>query len=394
MLKKIRQVSVVALVTFVLGIVLGVGVLAPVRTVQGDAAADSETDLFRAIYAKVNPSVVSIDVRIPASGAASNSLIPQNGGSQGLQQPFAYAAGSGFVYDNQGHIVTNAHVVQGTDTIEVTFSDDTQMHAKVVGIDLDSDIAVIKVDGDMSKYQPLTIGNSDELTVGDRAIAIGNPFQEAGTMTTGIISGLHRSVLGLNTSANGSYTIPDAIQTDASVNPGNSGGPLLNADGQVIGVNEQIASEVRQSSGVSFAIPSNLTKMVADALIQNGKIEYAWLGIGGTSLGLDVNEAMKLPTDTRGILVGTVQPGSPAEKAGLKGGSNTVTISGQQVQVGGDVIVAIDGQAVKHFEDLASYIFTKVKPGQTIKLTVLRNGQQQDLSVTLAPRPSEVSQNQ
>jgi len=374
-----------------LGIVLGVGVLAPVRTVQGGASADSETELFRAIYARVNPSVVSIDVRIPANGAASNSLIPQNGGSQGLQQPFAYAAGSGFVYDTQGHIVTNAHVVQGTDTIEVTFSDDTQMHANVVGIDLDSDIAVIKVDGDTSKYQPLELANSDDLAVGDRAIAIGNPFQEAGTMTTGIISGLHRSVLGLNTSASGSYTIPDAIQTDASVNPGNSGGPLLNADGQVIGVNEQIASEVRQSSGVSFAIPSNLTKMVADALINEGKVEYAWLGIGGTSLGLDVNEAMKLPTDTRGILVGTVEPGSPAANAGLKGGTNTVTISGQQVQVGGDVIVAIDGQTVKHFEDLASYIFTKVKPGQTIKLTVLRNGQQQDLSVTLAPRPREVS---
>jgi S1-C subfamily serine protease len=390
MLKKFGEVWLPALATLILGIALGVGVIAPVRVVQGDTIADSETELLRGIYAKVNPSVVSIDVRIPNTAGTTNDLIPQDGSLQGAQQPFAYAAGSGFLYDTQGHIVTNAHVVQGTDTIEVTFSDDTQMRAKIVGIDLDSDIAVIKVEGNVSKYQPLELANSDELVVGDRAVAIGNPFQEAGTMTTGIISGLHRSVIGLNSSATGSYTIPDAIQTDAAVNPGNSGGPLLNSEGKVIGVNEQIASTVRQSSGVSFAIPSNLTKLVADALIKDGKVEYAWLGISGTSLGLEVNEAMRLATDTRGILVGTVEPGSPAAKGGLKGGTNTVTINGQRVAIGGDVIVALNGQPVKHFEDLASYIFSKVRPGDSITVTVLRNGQQHDLSVTLAPRPRDI----
>jgi len=313
-LKRFRHINLAVLVMFILGLALGMSVLNPGVRVSGQDAGDSETQLLRGIYAKVNPSVVSIAVRIPQSRASGNSSA---GSPNGAAQPFAYAAGSGFLYDNQGDIVTNAHVVEGTDRVEVTFGDDVTMHAKIVGVDLDSDLAVIKAEGDVSKYQPLPLADSDQVMVGDRAIAIGNPFQRSGTMTQGIVSGVKRSVDGLaQTSNGGAYTIPDAIQTDAALNPGNSGGPLLNNQGQVIGVNEQIASEVRQSSGVSFSIPSNLVKIVAEALVKDGKIEHPYLGISGGSLSLDINDAMKLPAETRGAYVSGVSANGPAAKAG------------------------------------------------------------------------------
>ena len=256
---------------------------------------------------------------------------------------------------------------------------------------LDSDIAVIKVQGDASKYQPLQLANSDSLTVGDRAIAIGNPFERSGTMTQGIVSGLHRSVDGLASAGQGaSYTIPDAIQTDAALNPGNSGGPLLNDQAQVIGVNEQIASQVRQSSGVSFAIPSNIVKMMADGLIKNGKVEHTYLGISGNSLSLDATTTLKLDPNTKGVYVSAVSPNSPAAKAGLKGASTNAAIG--TVAPGGDIIVAVDNQPIKHFDDLTSYLFMKTTVGQTITLTVLRNGQKQDIKVTLAARPHAANQ--
>jgi 2-alkenal reductase len=329
------------------------------------------------VYQRVNPSVVSIAVRVASSVSGSSNT----GG-------YDYAAGSGFVYDTAGHIVTNAHVIDGADRIEVSFSDDTTLYAKVVGSDPDSDVAVLQVQGDASKYKPLTLADSDAVMVGDLAIAIGNPFQQSGTMTHGIVSSLHRSVDALTGSASGgNYTIPDAIQTDAPINPGNSGGPLLNSGGEVIGINEQIASTVRQSSGVSFAIPSNLVKLVADSLIKDGKIEHSWLGIAGAALSLDIKDALKLPLDLQGIYVSEVQPGSPADKGGLQAGTAVVNVNGQRVPKGGDVIVSIDGQTTKHFEDLTSYLFIHTKVGQTIKLTVVRDGKQVELSVTLAARP-------
>ncbi len=181
--------------------------------------------------------------------------------------------------------------------------------------------------------------------------------------------------------------IPEAIQTDAALNPGNSGGPLVNSLGQVIGVNEQIEGEVRQSSGVSFAIPSNIVKMVADELIRDGKVEHSWLGISGGSLSLAINEALGLPPNTRGAFVSGVQPGSPAAKAGLRSGTDTLNVDGGDVTSGGDVIVAVDKQPITGFDQLLSYIFTRTKPGQTVTLTVLRDGTPQDLSLTLAARP-------
>ncbi len=203
-------------------------------------------------------------------------------------------------------------------------------------------------------------------------------------MTQGIVSGLHRPVDGLVLN----YTIPDAIQTDAAINPGNSGGPLLNDQGQVIGVNEQIASQVRQSSGVSFSIPSNLVKIVADALIKDGQVQHMYLGIGGGSLVLDVNEALKIDANTRGAFITQVQPGSPAAAAGLKAGTKRITLQGQQTVIGGDIIIAVDKQPVTTFQDLTSYLFTKTTVGQKITLTILRNGQKQDIEITLAARPA------
>ena len=383
MLWLTRRNVFAGVVIFALGLSFGVSVLSPVRLVNSQNTVDAETELLHSIYNRVNKSVVSIQVRIPAQALPNT---PDNSNQGG--QNFQYAAGSGWMYDTAGHIITNAHVIDQTDRVEVTFSDDIIMRAKVIGEDIDSDIAVLKVDGNVSAYPPLTVANSDAIVVGDRAIAIGNPFERAGTMTHGIVSGVHRAVTGLRRpTSSGNYTIPDAVQTDAALNPGNSGGPLLNGSGEVIGVNEQIASDVRQSSGVSFAIPSNLTKIVADVLIQNGKIVHTYMGITGTSLDLDYNDALNLPENTRGAYVLDLAAGGPADQAGIKAGTRTVSIDGVDVPVGGDVIVAIDKTPVHHFDDITSYLFTHTTVGQTITVTVLRDGKQQDIPVKLTARP-------
>jgi 2-alkenal reductase len=355
-------------------------------------SADPQTDILEAIYAKVNPSVVSITVRLPASATTNaNPTIPQRpnrnpNNTNPAPQAYQYAAGSGWVYDGSGHIVTNAHVVEGADQITITFSDGNQFRATVVGIDPDSDLAVIKATGDISKYPPLTLADSDKVQVGERAIAIGNPFEQSGTMTHGIVSAVGRSVSG--SAAN--YVIPNAIQTDAAINPGNSGGPLLNAAGEVIGVNQQIAAEVRQSSGVSFAIPANLVKKVATALIANGSIAHSYLGISGGTVNIDLVEALKLPANTHGAYVGTVVAGGPAAKAGVVASAQTTNAN---VPVGGDIITAVDGQAVRSFDDLTGYLYMKTEPGQTITLSILRDGKQLELKVTLAARPKAQTNN-
>ncbi|MCC7448177.1 MAG: trypsin-like peptidase domain-containing protein [Anaerolineae bacterium] len=404
MRRGIRSLITVLLFV-VLGIVIGVGLQGqaqlslgqgPVVTATTQPAApaggttgqqagqpanttvSATTLLMRDLYSRANPSVVSIRVRIPAG---NRPIVGDNG--QGGQ--FQMAAGSGFVFDNQGNIVTNAHVVQGADRVEVTFSDGNIMSATIKGIDLDSDLAVIQVQGDFSKYAALPLGDSDAVQVGDVVIAIGNPFEQAGTMTHGIISALNRTVQGLRTSGTGAFSIPGAIQTDAPLNPGNSGGPLINEFGQVIGVNEQIEAPAGQSSGISFAIPVNIVKKVAPALISNGKVDHPYVGISSTSLGLDLNQQLNLPANTRGALITSVSPNSPAAKAGLKAANvsqNSGTISG------GDVIVAVDKQPVQSSDDLISYLFNKTNVGQTVTLTVLRGGQQQDVQVTLAARPT------
>lgn len=350
------------------------------------------------IYTTVSPSVVNIRVVEKVAPSDTGTLqipgfpffnVPQG---QGQQQPqFQSALGSGFVWDQNGDIVTNNHVIAGADKIEVTFSDGTTVPAKLVGADPDSDLAVVKVDVPATQLHPVQMGDSNAVKVGELAIAIGNPFGLEGSMTTGIISAVGRD-LPADENAAQSYTIPDIIQTDAPINPGNSGGVLIDTQGQVLGVTSAIESPVRASAGVGFAIPSKIVNNVIPALIKDGKYVHTWLGISGTSLTPDLATAMKLDASQRGALVEDVSPNSPAEKAGLHGSNQQVTIDGQQVNVGGDVITAVDNQKVLQMDDLIAYLESNTKVGQTVTLTVLRDGKQQTLDVTLEARPAAQQQ--
>jgi 2-alkenal reductase len=343
------------------------------------------------VYRKVSPSVVYIEVT--QSGGTSGFQHPQVPGfpPNAPNQPpsgVQVASGSGFVLDKQGHIVTNDHVVEGADKVQVTFLDGTTVHATIVGQDPSSDLAVIKVDVEASKLQPVELGDSAALVVGQQVFAIGNPFGQLWTMTSGIVSAVGRTIH----SGTSSYSIPEVVQTDASINPGNSGGPLLDSQGRVIGVNAQIESQNGSSSGVGFSIPVNIVKRVAPVLIKDGKYNYAWLGVTGTSLTLDLNEAMNLSPDQRGALVIQVASGSPSDSAGVLGSQKQATIDGSQTQVGGDVIIAVDKQPVTGMDSVIDYLFTSKQPGDKITLTVLRNGQQKDIVVTLGQRPASPSQ--
>jgi len=385
---------------------------APTQTsplpVQPAGPSGDATDLLAAyqgtlenIYNTVSPSVVNIQVveQVAASGSGSdqNSIpgfpffgLPQ-GQDQQPQQQFQSALGSGFVWDQQGHIVTNNHVVSGADKIQVTFSDGTTVPATLVGADPDSDLAVIKVDVSADKLHPVQMADSKSIRVGQLAIAIGNPFGLEGSMSTGIISALGRSLPADETAAQ-SYTIPDIIQTDAPINPGNSGGILIDVNGQVLGVTSAIESPVRANAGVGFAIPSAIVNNVVPALIKDGKYVHSWLGISGTSLTPDLAKAMNLDITQRGALVEEVMPNSPAEKAGLRSSNQQTTIDGQTVNVGGDVVTAIDNQQVLQMDDLIAYLAGSTKVDQKVTLTLLRDGKQQNLDVTLAARPSAQEQ--
>jgi serine protease Do len=335
------------------------------------------------IYPQVNPSVVSIRV-------VQTQQVPA---PQGPQQYSLQAQGSGFVWDKQGRIITNNHVVAGATDISVAFSDGTTASAKVVGTDPDSDLAVVQVDVPADELHPVVLADSTQVKVGQLAIAIGNPFGKEGTMTLGIVSAIGRE-LPVNDGAyqGPSYTIPDVIQTDAPINPGNSGGVLVDDQGRVIGVTAAIESPVGANAGIGFAIPSAIVQKVIPTLIETGKYAHPWLGISGTTLQPDLAKAMDLKSDQHGALVVEVVPNSPADKANLHGSDSTVTIQGQQIPVGGDVILAVDGKAVNTFDDLVTYLARNTEVGQTISLTVLRQGQKQTVKVTLEARPTSQPQ--
>lgn len=367
---------------------------------QGVVSSGASSDLLSAyqgtlenIYTAVSPSVVNIHVVESVSGNnfGGNQIpgFPFFNPPQGRQpqQQFQSALGSGFVWDSNGDIVTNNHVVAGASKVEVTFSDGTTVPAKLVGADPDSDLAVIKVDVSSDKLHPVQMGDSGAIKVGELAIAIGNPFGLEGTMTTGIISAVGRSLPADETNVQ-SYTIPDIIQTDAPINPGNSGGVLIDAKGQVLGVTSAIESPSGSNAGIGFAIPSAIVKNVVPALITDGKYVHSWLGISGTSLTPDLATAMKLDSAQRGALVEEVLPNSPAQKAGLKASNQQATIDGQQTNVGGDVITAIDGQPILQMDDLIAYLARSTRVDQNVTLTILRDGKQQTVDVTLAARPS------
>ncbi|VFJ13962.1 trypsin-like peptidase domain-containing protein [Candidatus Nitrosocosmicus franklandus] len=323
--------------------------------------------------------------------------------TQDSNLPGASRLGSGFVYDKEGHIVTNYHVVAG-DTInrefDVTFTDGTGYKATVVGVDPFAEIAVLKIDVEnnievIEKLEPLSIGNFSEVDVGQRVAAIGNPFGLSASITEGIVSGLGR-VLPALPSENSqrsiiedtpAFSIPDIIQTDAAINPGNSGGPLLNMKGEVIGINTAIFSATGVYSGVGFAIPSYLIQKVVPSIIATGEYQHPYLGVSGTDINSDIAEMMNLQ-NTTGFLVIQVTSGSPAEKAGIRGGSILTEIDGREIELGGDVIIGIDDKSIRKIDDLLSYLDREKKVGENVTLTVIRNGQVQEIDLTLAARPN------
>jgi len=283
--------------------------------------------------------------------------------------------------------VTNNHVVEDATEITVIFHDGTTVPAVVVGTDVNSDLAVIKVDVPADELDPVEVADPTEIKVGQLAVAIGNPYGLEGTMTVGFVSALGRSLAVDTYSTTGSYTIPDIIQTDAPINPGNSGGVLVDDEGRLVGVPTAIESTTGSNSGIGFAVPSAIVQRVVPALIDEGAVKYSWLGITGTTLTSDLAEAMDLQRDQRGALVLKVTSGSPAEKAGLQGSDAQVSLDGEQADAGGDVIIAIEGQSVEDFDDLVSYLVGSTNVGDEVTLTILRDGSEQTVDVTLAARP-------
>jgi S1-C subfamily serine protease len=322
------------------------------------------------IYQNANPGVVAIQV-LTADG---NGL------------------GSGFVIDEEGHILTNFHVVEGVSEVEVDFPSGYKVRGSVIGTDTDSDIAVVKVDAPAEELHPLPFGDSSEIKVGQTVVAIGSPFRFNGTMTTGIISSLGRTLSSLRTAPGGSFfTAGDIIQTDAAINPGNSGGPLLNLNGEVIGVNRAIetyninAESDPLNSGIGFAIAINTVKRVVPSLISDGSYDYPYLGISSLSeINLLQQEALGLP-QSNGAYVTTVTPNSPADVAGLRGG--TVETEIFNLYSGGDLIVAIDGRPILTFSDLLTYLIQEKSPGDIVTFTILRGEQELQLELTLGKRP-------
>lgn len=297
--------------------------------------------------------------------------------------------GSGFVFDNSGNIVTNYHVVEGATDVEVDFSSGYKTYGTVIGTDLDSDLAVVNVDVPVEELVPLPLGDSSRLRVGQTVVAIGNPFGLSGTMTTGIVSALGRTLDSLNDAPSGGYfTAGDIIQTDAAINPGNSGGPLFNISGEVIGINRAIRTTSSSAigepvnSGIGFAVSINIVKRVVPALIEYGYYDYPYMGISSISdLSLQTIEALGLEQNT-GAYVTSVSAGSPAEEAGVQGAD-----ANSSVPTGGDLIVGIDGIEVRQFDSLLQYLINNKAPGDVVVLTVLRDGKELDLEMTLGKRP-------
>jgi len=335
------------------------------------------------IFNKTENSVVQITSTSPIS----NSLVIRNG-EQIPQNDVAL--GSGFVYDQDGHILTNYHVISDPNSVEVTFVDGDSYSAKVIGQDPYSDIAVLRItdDGFQKQIPPLKAANSSALQVGEQVIAIGNPFGLSGTLTSGVISQMGRVLPNDITG----YSISNIIQTDAAINPGNSGGPLLNTKGEMVGVNTAIFSNTGVYSGVGFAIPSNMVQKVVSSLLKNGSYEHPYMGISGITVSPEISNATHL-NDTKGILVVDITADSPADKAGIRGGDVLTAVDGQDIRLGGDIIVAVDNQSVRAMEDLLSYLEEQKAVGDNIELSVIRDGKTQHIDMILAARPNQGAEN-
>ena len=290
--------------------------------------------------------------------------------------------GSGFVYDNLGHIITNAHVVDNASKATVTFLDGSQYHAEIIGKDKFTDIAVIKVTEKPRLLHPLQIGDSSQLRVGEQVAAIGNPFGLSGSMTSGIVSQIGR----LLPTQDSGFSIPDVIQTDAAINPGNSGGPLLNMKGEVIGINTAIQSISGEFSGIGFAVPSNTALKIVPSLIEDGEYNHPWIGISGRDIDPDLARVLELK-DAKGFLVITVVDGSPADKAGLKGMSGTQIIDGKEYPADGDIIISVDDKEVRKISDILVHLQREKSVGDEMSLGILRDGEFMHISLELVERP-------
>jgi 2-alkenal reductase len=362
----------------------------PLVPADGQAALQAQQRAFEDLYTQARPSAVQIvvsgsvlrpDIEIPAPFRNLPGFPFEQPGEP--RQFRREGQGSGFVYDGDGHIVTNNHVVEGADTIQVTFSDNTIVTATLVGRDPFADLAVIKVPSLPSGVQPLPLGRSADLRVGQIVVALGNPFGLPGSMTTGIISGLGREL----PTGERVFRLPGVIQTDAAINPGNSGGPLLALDGRVIGVNTAIESPSGVFAGVGFAVPADLIARVIPTLIREGRYRYPWMGVELMTVTAELARELGLKAD-HGALVGSVTSGSPAEQAGLQGGGTTRQVQGREVRSGGDIITAVDGTPVKTSDDVIQAVLAH-QVGETLDLTILRDGAEQQLKVTLGERPDE-----
>lgn len=322
--------------------------------------ADVEEQLVINVYAQVSPAVVCITA----------------------PEQFGSCIGSGFVIDQQGYVVTNNHVATAAAEVLVNLADERTVPAELVGNDAGTDLAVLKIDVPPEELVAVPLGDSSALRVGQRAIAIGNPFGLERTVTVGVISSLGRT-LPRDDSA---FQIAEVIQTDAAINPGNSGGPLLDSQGKVIGVNTAIRSMTGVNSGVGFAIPVDIVKRVVPDLIAHGRYRHPWLGITGTTISPEMVEALDLPVET-GVLVFRIEPASPAFKADLHGGNRDVVVSGRPMQAGGDILTEINDTVIKNFDDLINYLASRTGVGDAVTVTVVRDGSEIRIELTLEERP-------
>ncbi|MFL6363342.1 MAG: S1C family serine protease [Nitrososphaeraceae archaeon] len=353
-------------------------VSAPNATTNSVQTVTNNSLTLEDLFTKTQPSVVQVS-------SISNENSPLSGAS----------IGSGFIYDKSGHIITNYHVIAGSggNDVSITFLDGTVYRATIVGTDQYSDLAVLHVEDDVpaDKLIPLPLGNSSALRVGQEVVAIGNPFGLSGSMTEGIVSGLNRLIPvyqdSLSDVAAPAFNIPNVIQTDAAINPGNSGGPLLDMQGEVIGINSAIFSTTGGSAGVGFAIPSDAIANIAPVLIEKGNYQHPWLGVSGIDMTPEIAEAIGLG-EPKGFLVIDVAPGGPAANAGIQGGDTPTQLNGMEIALGGDVILAINDKDIRKIDDMLGYLQQATEVGETVTLTIWRDGQVTQTNVTLGARPS------
>ncbi len=356
-------------------------VSAPITAPVSDSG-DGSSNTVNQIYRADGDGVAFISATVAPSEEQTLSpfgLPEQEGGGT--------ATGSGFVIDAEGHVLTNNHVVEGATKITVKLGDSETSHdAEIVGADPATDVALLKVDAPSSELHPLTLGSSGDMEVGDPVVAIGNPFGLDRTVTSGIVSALQRQIQAPN-----GFSIDNVIQTDAAINPGNSGGPLINGAGEVIGINSQIQTGGSNGNvGIGFAVPIDTVKAELQQLKETGEVEHAYLGISGATITPELAKAINLPVK-EGVLVQTVEPGGPADKAGVKGGDTSGTIEGVEVGLGGDIITQIDGKKLESMDEVVE-IVSEAEPGDELTLTLLRGGDEKTVTVTLADRPDSVEE--